>query len=167
MDNKFLKKVWDKATPPNISDLQSTYVVVVHSGPFKYYSNSVWVWEKTITQYTDPKSPRKGKNYINCNYEGYFQITKDQIPGLPKGEVYLDYGKSKKNKAKWDRMVDAIRIVEPGLLIGKIYIRLFGSKFFPTYVQIGYFSLCDPMVVFNEKTFSVKPRWDVVQGNHD
>ena len=168
MEKKRLKEIWNKAVPPDISKMRSTYEVTIHSGPFDFYSKWVWVWEKAISNYVNPKTPRCGKNYINGNYEGFFTITKDLIPGLPKDEVYLNYEKGNRNTGKWNRMVDAIRIVEPGLYIGKIYFRLFGNKFFPTYAPMGFFSLHYPTLLFDKETFSIsKKPMDVTQGNHD
>ena len=138
------KKIWENSTvPKEYNEMFGDFNVKVLTGPFKVLNRIFKSWEKHIP------SEDLNANYIDGKEQGFFFLAKHVDS---EEEIFcLDYNNKYNNGTYWLRMRDLIRMSEPDVFIGKIYIRIFRKD----YRFVGYFSLVSKGVNFDEETFKI------------
>lgn len=124
----YLAIAWKDTIIPRMEDLQGRFGVEILSGPFKLLVPAITVWEKQIDR-------NEGYNIINGKETGRFVIY--QTLALPEEDSMLELNYDRNQEPKyWKRMRDEMRMVEPGIFLGKIWMKILGKRRF-----MGYFSL--------------------------
>ena len=119
---QYLDMAWEDARSPEYADLQGHFEVNILSGYFKVYELFTKTWEKKIFN-------QEGYNLVDNKVTGYFKVT-----GTTKA-LRLIYNQNQE-PAYWGLVEDELRMIEPGLFVGKIWFRVWGKLRF-----MGYFSL--------------------------
>ena len=125
------KQTYKDGSTPTIGSLYGDYDVTILSGMFKYYPTKEWYKSINLVE---------GHNIINGKTTGHFDVT------FFESAVEFMYDVPKNKKTFWMNMMDFVRVTdEQNVLIGKIFIKIFGR-----YWAVGYFSLVKRLEEKNE-----------------
>lgn len=154
MKKRKCRFLWAASVVPKSKDMDGDFTVRILTGPCKILNSVYSNWDKTIAN-------SKGSNIINGNPIGCFVVTAFPPMGMSIGELYFNYALSY-NPNMWSKMMDTIRLYKPGVFIGKFYLKvsakpykIFNRVVIPEYKFLGFFSLIEKGLAFDEKTFTV------------